>query len=109
MASTSEVGHAKNVANYTTLYQILEEMDTLYAPSNPNLRLVNLQPIKTTLATTIQSLNNTSPIYKNAVAKRENAIEPLGKTVSSVLNSFKSLNVSPSKNLQTNQTSVKRK
>ncbi len=34
MASTSETGHSKNVASFSSAYQILQEMGTLYNPSN---------------------------------------------------------------------------
>lgn len=94
MASSSEVGHSKNVANFSTAYQILEEMGGLYNPSNTNLKLGSLDPIKTNLAGTITDLNNKKPIYKNAVADREIAIAPLGKITTRSLNFAKSLNIS---------------
>ena len=79
MASNSETGHNKNVANFSTAYQILEEMGTLYNPSNTKIHLVNLDPIRTSLLSVITELNNKKPIYKNAVSAREFAISPLGK------------------------------
>lgn len=94
MASSSEVGHSKNVANFSTAYQILEEMSGLYNPSNTNLKLESLDPIKINLAGTIADLNNKKPIYKNAVADREIAIAPLGKITTRSLNFAKSLNIS---------------
>lgn len=45
MASTSETGHNKNVANFNSAYQILQEMGALYNPSNPELKLAILDPI----------------------------------------------------------------
>ena len=93
MASISEVGHSKNVANFSTLFQILEEMGIIYNPTNSNIQLANLVSVKASLATVIQTLNEKKPLYKNAVANRETAIAPLGKTASNVLNAFKSLNV----------------
>ena len=86
MASTTETGHNKNVANFSTAYQIFEEMGILYNPSNTNLQLVSLAPIKTQLAGTITVLNDKKPIYKNAVANREIAIAPLNKIVTRALN-----------------------
>ena len=94
MASTSEVGHNKNAANFNTLAQILQEMGTLYNPTNPDIKLFNLEPVKTAIATAINTLNAKKPLYTNAVANREIAIALLGKTTSKILNSFKSLNVS---------------
>ena len=40
MASTTETGHNKNVANFSTAYQVLQEMGTLYNPSNAKIQLV---------------------------------------------------------------------
>jgi hypothetical protein len=94
MASTSEVGHNKNVANFSAAYQILEEMGAIYNPSNENILLTKLDPIRASLAATITTLNEKKPIYKNAVAGREIEIAPLGKKMTSALNFFKSLNVS---------------
>jgi hypothetical protein len=37
MASNSETGHNINVANFSTAYQILDEMGTLYNPSNTKI------------------------------------------------------------------------
>lgn len=94
MASSSEVGHNKNVANLASGIQILEEMGTLYNPSNSNILLSNLNPIKTALNGTITLLNEKKPIYKNAVAHREILISTLSKKTTKSLNFFKSLNVS---------------
>lgn len=94
MASTSETGHNKNVANFSTAYQILEEMGTLYNPSNAKIKLVNLNPIRASLQTVITELNNKRPIYKNAVSARELAIAPLGKLMTKSLNYAKSLDIS---------------
>ena len=94
MASTSETGHNKNVANFSTAYQILEEMNTLYNPSNSKIQLVNLDFVRSSLQITIAELNNNKPIYKNAVADRENAIAPLGKLMTKTLNYAKSIDIS---------------
>ena len=94
MASTSETGHNKNVANFSTAYQILEEMNTLYNPSNSKIQLVNLDPVRSSLQITIAELNNNKPIYKNAVAAREIAIAPLGKRMSKAGNYSKSIDIS---------------
>ena len=94
MASTSETGHNKNVANFSSACQIIEEMGAIYNPSNPNLLLANLQPKKVSLNTIITLLNDKKSIYKNAVAQREMAIAPLGKIMSKAGNYAKSINIS---------------
>jgi hypothetical protein len=93
-SSSSEVGHNKNVANLSSGIQILEEMGTRYNPSNTNIQLVNLMPIKIALGSTITLLNTKSQVYKNAVASREIAIEPLGKRTTKILNYAKSITIS---------------
>jgi len=94
MASTTETGHNKNVANFSTAYQVLQEMGTLYNPSNAKIQLANLDPIRTSLQSTITELNIKKPIYKNAVSAREFAISPLGKLMTKSLNYAKSLDIS---------------
>lgn len=94
MASTSETGHNKNVANFSTAYQILDEMGALYNPSNSKLQLVNLVPIKTALTGTIQILNDKKPVYTNAVANREIAIATLPKLSTRTLSYAKSIAIS---------------
>ncbi|NCT10337.1 MAG: hypothetical protein GW772_09715 [Flavobacteriia bacterium] len=94
MASTSETGHNKNVANFSSAFQILQEMGTLYNPSNAKIQLATLDPIRASLQTTINELNTKKPIYKNAVAEREEAIAPLNKMVTRVLNYAKSIDIS---------------
>ena len=93
MASTSEVGHVKNVANLGTGIQILQEMGAMYNPSNTNIQLTNLISFKAAIEDTISQINSKIPSYRNAVANREVAIEKLGRTSTKVLNFSKSLNI----------------
>ena len=94
MASVSETGHSKNVANFTSAIQVLVEMGSLYNPTNPNLLLANLNPVKTNLGGTITFLNNKKPAYKNAVANREILIAELPTRLTMSLNYAKSTNIS---------------
>ena len=94
MASVSETGHNKNVANFASAIQVLVEMGSLYNPTNPNLLLANLNPVKTNLVGTITFLNNKKPVYKNAVANREILIAELPSRLTMSLNYAKSTNIS---------------
>jgi hypothetical protein len=94
MASASEVGHNKNVANFNSGYQILEEMGPLYNPSNVKIKLQNLDPLRANLQTTITVLNQKIPLYKNAVAAREQAFAPISKLMTRVASNVKSLELS---------------
>jgi hypothetical protein len=94
MASVSETGHNKNVANFASAIQVLVEMGSIYNPTNPNLLLANLNLVKTNLGGTITFLNNKKPVYKNAVADREILIAQLPSRLTMSLNYAKSTNIS---------------
>ena len=107
MASSSEVGHNKNVANFSKAYQILEEMGTLYNPSNSNILLTNLVPKKTNLVATMKMLDTQKPIYKNAVADREVEIAPMSKIATRSFNFSNSTAISE-KDKENLQSQVKK-
>jgi len=90
----SEVGHNKNVANFKSLYQILEEMGTLYNPANQSIKLTELDPIKTVLDEVIETFNTKNPLYKNAVALRQTTMKPLSKLTTRIANSFRASDAS---------------
>lgn len=92
----SEVGHNKNVANFKTLFQILEEMGTLYNPSNSVITLTILEPKKQILDDVIVTFNQKNPLYKNAVAQRETNMKPLSRLTTRIVNSFRASGASQS-------------
>ncbi|MDN3724737.1 hypothetical protein QRD02_10105 [Aequorivita sp. SDUM287046] len=93
MASKSEVGHKKNVANFSAAYTILEEMGPMYNPTNTLITLENLAPIKDTLTLEMNTLDTKIATYRADVADNENAMEQMDKKATKILNYFKSLNV----------------
>lgn len=94
MASTSETGHSKNIANFSTAIQVLVEMGGIYNPTNTNILIPNLNTVKAGLGNVITFLNNKKPIYKNAVADREILIAELPARLTMSLNFAKSTNIS---------------
>lgn len=96
--STSEVGHAKNVANFTALIQLLEEMGPLYQPTNSAISIANLTMLRDQLSTSIQNLSDKIPPFKIAVANRENAFKVLSKKATRVKNSFNSIGLTTAEN-----------
>lgn len=92
--SRSEVGHSKNVANFTALIQLLGEMGPLYNPTNPEIKITNLEDLRDQLIAAIQNLSDKTPPFKLTVANRENAFSPLSKLSTRVKNSFNSLRLS---------------
>lgn len=60
MASSSEVGHAKNIANLNLLNTNIIAVGAIYNPSNSKLFLANLQSIYTNSFANQKSVNGIS-------------------------------------------------
>jgi hypothetical protein len=79
MASTSEKGHAKNIANANLLNTYIVQLSAIYNPSNPKLLLSNLQNIYTNSFSHQESVNTLVAPYSIAVDNRENVLLQLAK------------------------------
>ena len=89
MASTSETGHAKNVANFDELTSFATGYGTAYNPSKASIKITALQALSASAKNAINAVNAAEPAYKNAVAAREAAFVPLSKLVTRVMNALK--------------------
>lgn len=89
MASTSEVGHAKNIANLNLLNTNIVALGATYNPSNPKLLLTNLQAIYTTAFTEQASVNNLVAPYSVAVDEREVIFKPLNRELTKLRKAYK--------------------
>ena len=76
MPSTSEVGHAKNVAN---LQKLIEQVTvyTLYNPPVESLMVPNLTALYSTASTVLREVEEKRNANKNAIALRQTAYENL--------------------------------
>jgi hypothetical protein len=89
MASTSEKGHAKNVANANLLNTNIIALGAIYNPSNPKLLLANLQGIYTTSYTQQESVNIQVAPYSVAVNNREILFKPVPKQITKLRKAYK--------------------
>ena len=89
MASTTETGHAKNVANFDDLISFVTGYGTAFNPSKASIKLTALQTLSTSAKNAINAVNAALPAYSNAVAAREAAFEPLNKLITRVYNALK--------------------
>ena len=89
MASTSETGHAKNVANFDELLSFVTGYGAVYNPSKATIKLTALQTLATNAKNAINAVNAALPAYSNAVSAREVAFEPLSKLSTRILNALK--------------------
>lgn len=89
MSSTSEVGHAKNIANLNLLNTNIIALGTTYNPSNPKLFLTNLQNMYTTALSQQENVNNLVAPYSIAVDEREAIFKPLNRELTKLRKAYK--------------------
>ncbi len=85
MPSTSEVGHAKNVAN---LQKLTEQVTvyTLYNPPVDNLKIANLTALYSTASTKLNEVEEKRNANKNAITLRQSAFENLKSICTKIIN-----------------------
>lgn len=89
MASTSEKGHAKNIANANLFNTYITQMAGSYNPSNPQLALANLQTIYSTALTHQETVTNRVAPYALAVDFRKSVFAPVSKKVTKLRKVYK--------------------
>lgn len=89
MASTSEVGHAKNIANLNLLNTNINALGATYNPSNPKIKLNNLQSLYTTALSQQGNVNNLVAPYSIAVDGRETIFKPLNRELTKLRKAYK--------------------
>lgn len=88
MASTSETGHAKNVANFEDLISFCQGYGAAYNPSKNNLKLAQLQTQLTSCKVNITSVTSSSVAFNNTVNARMIAFEGLKKLSTRLVNAL---------------------
>ena len=89
MASTTESGHAKNVANLESLISFVKGYGATYNPSKDSIKIVALELILANTKQTLIDIDTVFPAYTNAVSAREFAFAPLSKIITRVNNAIK--------------------
>lgn len=89
MASTSEKGHAKNIANANLLNTFIAELASNYNPSNQQLTLANLQTIYANALSQQENVTNLVAPYALAVDYRESVFTPVSKKVTKLRKVYK--------------------
>lgn len=90
MASTSEVGHAKNVANFHDLISFCEGYGSSYNPSKASLKIGSLQALETEAQNSLAAVIPLRTAYNDAVNARiqaYNGIKPLATRLINALQS----------------------
>lgn len=90
MNSTSETGHAKNVANFNNLIAAVTALGANYAPSKVSLKVASLQALLTASNDCLNLVITKNIAYNNAVNSRIilfNMVRPLATRLIAALNS----------------------
>lgn len=88
MPSTSETGHAKNVANFQDLISFCKGYGATYNPSKAALTIANLETQFATAQTILNSVKTTQTAFNNATNKRMEAFKPLKSHSTKIINAL---------------------
>lgn len=95
MASSSDSGHTKNVANLNDLISVVNAYGAVYNPSNELIKVDQLKALAQNATNSLNLVNSALGSNSIAIAARKVAIEPLSKLSTRILNSIRSCNVAP--------------
>ena len=86
MKSHSEVGHAKNVANFADLIAYCTAYGTTYNPSKTALQLPSLNTLYTSAQTELTNVTTAKNTFDTVTGDRQLAFEPLKSLATKVFN-----------------------
>lgn len=95
MASTSETGHAKNVANFQDLIEFVTGYGTTYNPSKNSLKLPQLILLKSNADSSLADVITKNTNYNNKVNERITAFSGLKSLSTRLVNALQSTDASP--------------
>lgn len=97
MASTSEVGHAKNVANFQDLIAFVDGYGATYNPSKNSLKLPQLNTLYTDASNSLQKVVDKNTEYNNAVNDRVEAFDGLRSLSTRLVNALETTDANKEK------------
>jgi hypothetical protein len=95
MASKSEVGIIKNVANYDVFATEIKTMGAIYNPANPIIKLVALEAKQTACGNIMTAVRDATVPAKNAINAREAEFKGIKKKGTRVVNMLASSGAAP--------------
>ena len=94
MSNFSEVGHAKNVANFEDLINRCTGFGITYNPSLNAIKIANMNTLRTSALAALASAVSAQTAYVNAIDNRETIFAPLQKMGTRVINALKACGAS---------------
>jgi len=110
MASTSETGHAKNVANFEDMISFVTGYGVTYNPSKNAIKLPQLNTLLTSAKNSLIATNSTLIPFNNAVNARDISFAPLSKLITRVFAALDATDASKQvvADAKTNETDIKK-
>ena len=97
MVSTSETGHAKNVANFQQLINLIIQLGTTYKPSKNSLQLPQLITLKTTAENNISEVLHAKINHSNKINERLMAFNGIKVLTTRLINALQATDASDEK------------
>jgi len=94
MATRSEIGHAKNVANFDVLIAFVLSIAGVFKPSKSAIQLTSLQNVSQNAKNAMKVVNDAFSVKSGAIAARKVAFAPFSKLITRVINSLESTDTS---------------
>ncbi len=88
MASTSETGHAKNVANFEDLISFCTGYGASYNPSKAAIQIAALNTLHTNGKNSLTGVISAKTAFSNATNARQAAFDPLKKLCTRIVNAL---------------------
>lgn len=88
MPSTSETGHAKNVANFEDLISFCNGYGASYNPSKEALKIANLQTQLTASQNVLKEVKITQTAFNNATNARMDLFKPIKSLATKIINAL---------------------
>ena len=88
MASTSETGHAKNVANFEDLISFCNGYGGSYNPSKAILQIGNLTTLHSNAQNSLAGVTSSKTSFANATNARQTSFDPLKKLCTRIVNAL---------------------
>ncbi len=88
MASTSETGHAKNVANFEDMISFCTGYGGSYNPSKIAIQLPSLNTLRTNAITVVEDVNSANTAFINATNARQIAFTPVKPLATRLVNAL---------------------
>jgi hypothetical protein len=94
MASTSETGHAINVANFEEVISRCIGYGVIYQPTKPVLQIPALQALRLTAQGNLTAVNSAIVVLINAINARQILFDPIKQLATRIVNALDATNAS---------------